>query len=250
MVQCPNCSASTVRMNILKYCEICGYSFRNEATSIKRDMNNNAIQWEVITELGFVKALLKTLSQCLFQSSYFFNKINKQSSTLSAWLFAVVISSIALVFELLWQQSSFSFFSSLFNINNYRSVDLATLVFYPVALSLNIYILTCYVHILLVLSHGKKQKFAATFIAVCYAQSAAIFNVMPYIGSLISFVWLLLLLIIGISQVHKLSRLRTGITLFFPVLIVMLFFIFILVSIFSSAIIVNGLFKDIMPMFR
>ena len=250
MVQCPNCSASTVRMHIMRYCEICGYSFKNKTISNQEKMSNRVIHWEYISEIGFIKALFKTLSQCLFQPSCFFDKINEKSSALSAWLFAVVIGSIAIVFELLWQQSSLSIFSSLFNSTDNRSVDLATLILFPIALSVNIYILSFYVHSLLILSKGKRQKFTATFIAVCYGQSAAVFYIIPYFGSLISFIWLFFLLIIGISQVHRLSRIRTGITIFFPVFISMAFLVFILLAVFSSAIIISTLFKDVIPIFR
>jgi hypothetical protein len=234
----------------MKRCEICGFSFKNETTSNQGKMSNNAIHWEYIAEFGLVRGLFKTVSQCLFQPSCFFSKINEKSSALSAWLFAVVIGSIAITFELLWQQGSFSFFNSLFNVTSDRSVDLAKLVFLPMVLSVNIYLLSFYVHFLLILSKGKRQTFSATFIAICYMQSATIFNLIPYFGSLVSFIWMFSLLIIGISQVHTLSRIRTAITIFFPFLIFIAFFVFLLLSVFSSAIIVNALFKDVIPMFR
>ncbi|MGD9202592.1 MAG: hypothetical protein PVI26_13600, partial [Chitinispirillia bacterium] len=147
-------------------CEICGYSFKSDSNSIPEKMSNNVILWECIDEIGFIKALLKTLSQCLFQPSCFFSSINEKNSKFYAWLFAVVTGSIAIIFEIFWQQSSINIFNSLINFTIDRSLDLASLVFFPMALSVNIYILSFYVHSLLILSKGKRQKFSATFITV------------------------------------------------------------------------------------
>jgi hypothetical protein len=124
------------------------------------------------------------------------------------------------------------------------------LIFSPLIITGKLLFFTCYFHLLLSITHGKRQNIAATFRLTCYAQSAAIFDCIPVIGSAISLTWMLYLLSIGFTKIHKISMLRSWmIILLLPVVFSILFGVVAALVLGTGLVMLDSL-KDFLPFIR
>jgi hypothetical protein len=76
------------------------------------------------------------------------------------------------------------------------------------------------VHLLLTVVGGARNGFEATFRAVSYSQATQFLALIPYVGGLIASLWLIVVQIIGIREIHEVSYTRVLIAFFVPVALV------------------------------
>jgi hypothetical protein len=75
------------------------------------------------------------------------------------------------------------------------------------------------VHLTLTLLGGAARGFGATLRVMCYAQTSQVAVIFPLFGGLVSFVWRLVLEIIGLSQAHKTEPWKAALAIFLPLLL-------------------------------
>jgi hypothetical protein len=66
---------------------------------------------------------------------------------------------------------------------------------------------------------GSRQGFEATFRAICYSYSAALFYIVPIIGSIVGVVYFFILLILGVREGHGISTGKSALAVLLPVII-------------------------------
>ncbi len=253
MIQCPHCGASRVHTSTSPICEICGRSVFDGDTNSLSPSLPAGIPWEHTEHMNIFKALVATIRECLIKPFQFFKKITESSSLFHALLFGLVTGSIGVLFDVMWQKSfanTWEFLSIQGIDPDFRSTGTNTLLFSPLILLMHIFFLSLYVHGLLVITRAKHTTFRSTVITVSYIQSASVLSIIPSLGNAISPVWALIILIIGISSVHKISKTRTFITIILPFIFIGLFTTFILICALSSSYLVSIFFKEILPFFR
>lgn len=74
-------------------------------------------------------------------------------------------------------------------------------------------------HVCLMIVGGARQGFETTFRIIGYAQgSTAWLNVIPLVGGLVAFVWLIVLLIIGYARGHEIDTGKAALAVFLPLI--------------------------------
>jgi hypothetical protein len=231
MTKCPKCGNNRSPDNS-RYCSICYYPlFHQDETDRQNAVTLQGVPWDNINRLGLWKALLSTIKKCLTVPSSFFSDLAASRRSTMAWLFALIIGSIGAVFNSVW---SYFLISPLLDLvpglDSFTGKNLLStgqLIFSPLIITGKLLFITGYFHLLLSITHSNRQNIAATFRIACYAQSAAIFDCIPAIGSAISLTWSLYLLSIGFTKVHKISMLRSWmVILLLPVVFSILFGVF------------------------
>jgi hypothetical protein len=251
-MQCAKCGAIISNVGALTHCEICGDLF-NSTDSIKNTVSGSSeIPWENMENIGIIKALFQTIYTCIVKPSTFFALISTKSSLFHAWLFGLVAGSIGILCDFLWHNHSSDYLDTFakYGINSASSLNASILIFSPLILFLTIALISLYIHFLLILTRGRHNDLKSTVITICYSQSIAVLNIIPFFGNIISPIWGLYIIIAGISCVHKISKIRSSLTILLPVIFFLLFILFIAIIIIGSSILSSTLFKEIIPLFR
>ncbi len=249
MIQCPHCGASRVHASADSRCEVCGAAI----SSIPQPDGSAAIPWEQNGNMNLFKALFTTVGECLTHPFRFFGKINAASSLYHALLFGLVTGSIGILFDVMWQKSMANAWEALLfegMESGLSNISINKLLFAPFILVMHIFLLSLYVHGLLILTKAKHTTFRSTVILISYIQSASIMSILPGLGNVIAPIWAFVILIIGINCIHKTAKLRTVITLLLPFIILGLFTTFVVIGALTGSYIVSVFFKEIFPFFR
>ncbi len=248
MIQCPKCGTSFPHISSSPFCEICGHPLTTDSSITYKLSNCRRIPWENIEALGLFKALYITTSRCLFKPSQFFSDITEKSSAFQAWLFGLIAGSIGTIFDLLWRNPTANLFSILSEYgidNDFSYVNVQNLIYSPIIIAVYLTIIALYCHIILAITRSKKQNFSSTFIVVCYTQSIAILNIIPFIGNMIAPFWSIYILIAGISRVHGITKTRACLTILLPFILFALFITLVIATAMGGFLILGTIFKEI-----
>ncbi|MFO0760580.1 MAG: signal peptidase I [Byssovorax sp.] len=115
-------------------------------------------------------------------------------------LFAITVGAVSL--------SGGLFFEALLVGASTRSAGLfalGVLVASPLIVAVSAYASAIMAHLWLRLLGGAHRPFRDTFASVCYATAPALFNVIPLLGGLISSIWQLCALVIGLRRAQRTS---------------------------------------------
>ena len=110
----------------------------------------------------------------------------------------------------------------------------------PLLITFKIIFISVYFQTLLLLTHAKRQSITSTFSIVCYAESTAVFNCVPLVGSFVSFAWSLVLLAVGLSRVHRMSMMKSFAIILLPLPIVAFFGILAMALVIGVGALSNG----------
>lgn len=78
----------------------------------------------------------------------------------------------------------------------------------PLLVTINLLLSSLFIHVLLVLVRGGKNGFEATFRVVAYSQATKLWSLLPFIGSVIGWVWRIIVQIIGLKEAHEIGYMR------------------------------------------
>jgi hypothetical protein len=181
--------------------------------------------WERREETGLRKGILQTAKQVVFSPRTFFRHTASEGGLWEPLAFGILFGSIGLMLELFWQfimgEGSLSWIEIDF-IGDYGTsiVFLAASILCPLAATVMICMTSLIVHLLLTVVGGARKGFEATFRAVCYSQATQFWALIPYAGGLIASLWLIVVQIIGIREIHEVSYTRVLIAFVVPVALV------------------------------
>ncbi len=96
------------------------------------------------------------------------------------------------------------------------------LIMSPLLVLIQIFIVAAVVHFFLWTLRGTSQGYSATFRVVGYSSAANVFLCLPYLGTTVSAVWGLVILVGGLAVVHGTGRGRVVVSLLIPVLLVLI----------------------------
>ena len=72
------------------------------------------------------------------------------------------------------------------------------------------------------MSGGGKNGFEATFRVISYSQAIQVVGVIPFIGGLLGGLWVLVVQVIGIREIHETSYLRVIVAFLIPLALIFL----------------------------
>jgi hypothetical protein len=182
------------------------------------------IPWERRAETGFLSALLETIRLVLLEPSKAFATMAPTGGMGAPLFFFVLVGSIGGLVGV--------FYQAVFNAINPAStpeeqamvamlgsavVIGGSIMFMPVLLVAVAFVTSGLIHLALMLLGGANRPFESTFRVVCYAGgSTAVLQLLPVCGAIAAMVWNFVVMIIGISEVHKIGKGRAVAAVLLP----------------------------------
>jgi hypothetical protein len=189
--------------------------------------------WERRHEIGFLSALIETTKQVLTQPSAFFRSMPVTGGLGSPLLYAVIIGYVGLaastIYNVVFRSVLSSSLTQMGGGGNLERLApflegstslIVNLLFGPVFIVIGLFVGAGLFHLLLLALGGAARGFEATFRVACFSQAASIFNIIPACGGLIGLVYALVLLIIGLSEAHQISRGKAAAAVLIPFVVI------------------------------
>lgn len=166
----------------------------------------------------FFTGLFETMRLVLFQPTHFFRNYKLDGAIGRPLLFAVMIGWTAATVSAMWgtltNKSIFAYLQEhmpdLEGIDWERiaagggSMDFVfTLILAPVFIVMGLFIIAGIYHLFLMIAKGTNKNFETTFNVVAYGMVTRLAEFIPFCGSLIAWIYGLVLAIIGLTEAHK-----------------------------------------------
>jgi hypothetical protein len=189
--------------------------------------------WERRDSIGFVNALIETTKQVLSQPAAFFRSMPVTGGLGSPLLYAVIVGYVGLfassIYNLVFRSVLASSLSRMGGNSDMERLAsymqggaglLVNLIFGPVFVVIGVFLSAGIFHLALLALGGAARGFEGTFRVAAYSQAASIFNIIPGCGGLIGLVYAIVLLVIGISEAHGISRGKAAAAVLVPFVII------------------------------
>jgi len=224
-VFCQHCGNEIVEGQA--FCQHCGTRLDAEPLGVTPlDAGRSKTPWEDRAANGFFNSLFKTVNEVLFNPSAFFKKMPVIGGLTDPLLFAMIIGTVGLLFLSIWHLLLHDPMQSFMTpemseagrgISSNVGSPLGTAMI-PFLLIIWLFIVSGMLHLFVMIVGGAKAGFEATFRVVSYSVSPFLFMIVPYCGVLITPLWALSLLMIGIRDAHETTGGKATAAVLFPFL--------------------------------
>ena len=189
--------------------------------------------WERRSQIGFLSALIETTKQVLSQPAVFFRSMPVTGGIGDPLLYAVIVGYVGLfastIYNLVFRSvltsslSSFGGNSEMERLASFMQGGagvVMNLILGPVFIVVALFVSSGILHLALLALGGATRGFEGTFRVSGYSQAASIFNIIPGCGGLIGLVYAIVLLVIGLSEAHGISRGKAAAAVLVPLVII------------------------------
>lgn len=190
-----------------------------ERTILGVSPEDQYVPWE--SGEGFISAFFRTTRDALFSPTRFFKKVGRGEGYWPPFIYGLISGIIGLGGTLLWQWFLFSQwfpvqrFSDLFYSFYFVILTIAV----PMLVGFSILFGSSVTHFCLMIVGGNTKGFEATFRVISYSFSGYLFGIIPFIGSTIGGIYILVLTIIGVREGHTISTGRAVLAVLLPVIV-------------------------------
>jgi hypothetical protein len=209
-----------------------------EKLEADKDKERTPPPWERRSDLGLVKGIRESLKGVLFSPSRFFRTTTVAGGIKEPLAFGVLMGSLGMMFEVFWQ--GLIRFGDLPSLSTGPLGDFAwgplimgTLVLCPLIATIFICISSLVLHLLLAVVRAGKNGFEATLRAVSYSQASQLWAVIPFLGSLLAGVWLMVVTVVSLREIHGISYARVIFALLIPFIVILVTVTAALISFFA-----------------
>ncbi|MGD8226657.1 MAG: YIP1 family protein [Desulfobacteraceae bacterium] len=183
--------------------------------------------WENRSELGLWQGIYQTFKAVLFSPDKLFGTMTHKGSIMEPLAFGLLLGSIGSMFGFFWQflmmsGSLLPLGEELLGRVSMSLIFFAIIIISPFFVAIIIFIGSAILHLLLIIVRGGKNGFEATFRVVSYSQATQIWGVIPFIGGFIGGLWILIVQIVGLREIHETSYLRVILALLIPIALILL----------------------------
>jgi hypothetical protein len=187
---------------------------RLEAGGVAVEGQGEKAPWERRAELGVVAAWFQTIKAVMSSPSTFFERLDKSVTTyeclwvpvinqtlvgISAWLVQLTLVG-AMGYVAPTKPGQFDpmmFFAG--------GLGFLQVVIAPFAAVISVFIAAGLTHLCLAVTKNARASFHQTMRGVCYAQSPGVLGVIPFVGGLVGFVWMVVAQIFMVIKIHRTS---------------------------------------------
>jgi len=182
----------------------------------------SATPWESRLELGLWKGIKQTIKSVLFSPKHMFSSMPVKDGWREPLAFGLLVGSISSMCAFFWEFliAHSGFLRPFGSFSNSLSSPIIFLIFIflsPLLVSISIFISSLIIHFLLLLVRAGNNRFEATLRVMAYSQATRIWSILPFIGSLIGWVWRSIVQIVGLKEAHETSYLRIIVALSIPI---------------------------------
>jgi hypothetical protein len=229
MIQCPHCFGP-LPVPPERYCPHCGAALEDGAPALPApEATQGGIPWENGRPAGWLTALVETTQQVLGQPTAFYARMPRAGGIGQPVLYALIVGFVGILASAMYQAILKGVLGpSLMGLGGHSPVEqlapfleggvglVVQVAFAPVSVLFSIFLGAGVLHVMLLLLDAAEGGFEATLRVRCYAEAAAVLNILPFCGVLLQVVALIILLVIGLSAVHRTSRGRATAAVLLP----------------------------------
>lgn len=213
---CPQCGIEVGENQV--FCHGCGGRI---AASSPGGALRGKTDWELRGETGAVRGMLRTLRESLFNPTLFFKKMPLSGGLSDPTLYAMISGIAGMAMLVLWQALFHDALPSLVPGSLEKTggggAPLVAL-FVPLLIVANLHLCSGMFHLLLVLAHGAKSGYEATFRVVAYSSGAMVLLALPFCGWPVAALWSMTLAVIGLKEVQGATGGKAAFAVLFPLL--------------------------------
>jgi len=204
-------------------CPQCGNRFEYLKKEEDRETEKrSATPWERRLELGLWKGIKQTIKSVLFSPKHMFSSMPVKDGWREPLAFGLLVGSISSMCAFFWEFliAHSGFLRPFGSFSNSLSSPIIFLIFIflsPLLVSISIFISSLIIHFLLLLVRAGNNRFEATLRVMAYSQATRIWSILPFIGSLIGWIWRSIVQIIGLKEAHETSYLRIIVAFSIPI---------------------------------
>jgi predicted Zn finger-like uncharacterized protein len=204
------------------------------ATGPEKKNRTEAPPWERRSDVGMWRGIHETFSAVLLSPRSLFGKMPFKDGLKEPLAYGLLLGSLGTMFGIFWQflmtlgglLAMAEGFVGPFGIG---VLFLVVIVLSPFFVLAGIFFTSGVAHLLLLVVRGGGSGFEATFRVVAYSQATQILGLIPFIGGVVGGCWMLVVLIIGLKEIHETSYLRVLIAFLLPLALVFLLILAIVV---------------------
>jgi hypothetical protein len=224
MVTCPQCGFEQPETD---ECVKCGViiskyvSQQEKAHCIEGQVRevspeDKPVPWE--SGEGFLSAFFRTTGGALFSPTRFFKKISIGEGYWTPLIYGLITGIIGKGAAIFWLWLFIAQFIPLGKLPYSFSI-LQFIIPLPFQQAIAIFIISAITHFCLMIVGGSNNGYKTTFRAISYSYSAQLFNIIPFIGSLIGFIYRIILFILGVREGHGISTGKAVLAVLLPVIV-------------------------------
>jgi hypothetical protein len=187
---------------------------------------------------GFIGAYIRTTKEALFSPSRFFKKVSAGKGYWPPLIYGIISGIIGFGASLVYQWLFFSTFipPQIHAFIPYNLFLILSLIGIPFMSALSIFVGSAITHLCLMIVGGNRNGFEATFRAISYSFCAHLFDIVPFIGSFVGSIYMIVLVIFGVREGHGVSTGKATLAVLLPVLIIfILVFLALLIPFFMGS---------------
>jgi hypothetical protein len=203
----------------------------NEAPHSKAASHDSKpeIPWEDPRRAGVLDRFVETVKILATSPSEAFASMPAGGGIGQPLFFAIVVGWIGIAISAVWSllfggiaipfldSDQFAALGAILGMSTAMTIMLVVLA--PFFVILTVFIQAAILHLMLLLVGSANNGFEATARVCSYAQVSQLAQAVPFCGGLLSLVWSLILLIIGLATVHSTSRGKAALAVILPVVI-------------------------------
>lgn len=191
----------------------------------------NGPDWEKRDELGFFNALINTVKGVLMSPSETFSDMRREGGLSSPLLFysvlAIVAGLVSIGYQAVIEIGMSAAGAGQELAQNPAAAMLGTgvglgvaAILIPVFAIIGVFIASGINHLMLMLVGAKPRDFETTFRVCAYGYGAAnVLQLIPMCGGLISGIWGLVIVIIGLARAHETTTGRAALAVLLPAIL-------------------------------
>ncbi|MEE8137818.1 MAG: YIP1 family protein [Thermoanaerobaculia bacterium] len=192
--------------------------------------NGDGNPWEQRDRLGFFPALLENVKLFVTSPGEAFARTRRSGDYLSPFVFAILMGWVGAILGSIWSLLFGAWFLTAFpgemgdQLGPMLAIGgmgfFATLILAPIFVAIFLFIWSGILHLCLVVvsALGESESgFEGTFRVAGYSSVAQLAQVVPFAGGLITLVWSIFLLVVGLSDLHRTTQGRALAAVLIPV---------------------------------
>lgn len=181
--------------------------------------------WERRSDVGLGKGFGESVKGVLFSPAAFFSKASVKGGIKEPLAFGILAGSLGMMFQIFWQGSIDagdlpSLSDGVLGDLTWGPVFMGIMLLCPLLVTIFVCATSLVLHFLLVIVRGGRNRFEATFRAVSYSQAAQLWAVIPVVGSLLAVMWIMVVQIVGLKEMHDVSYARVILAVLIPFVVV------------------------------
>ena len=183
------------------------------------------LQWEHRHERGFFNAFIETLTMVLTRPAEAFSVMKREGGIGEPLIYALIGGCVGGIVSFLFSLGFQSIGLFADKNNNLAAmtgmgIGAGMVILLPLFIVIGLFIGSGLVHLCLMIVGGANQPFETTFRVVAFTQgSTGPLQIIPICGGMISLVWTLVCLCIGLSRAHETDTGRAVLAVFLPAIV-------------------------------